>query len=138
MLSFEDTTAAFAYIACAQTPRSLQAFAASVEPPQNSYFMRAVPIAINILGAMEKVDRTLPAHVAFDSPNRIIAMLQNAGPEAVTAQPVTLRLLPPDDAQQTAELSREIRPANCALKPFQPNATDGMSREFYCRRTGGL
>lgn len=124
VMFFEDTTAAFTNIARALVPGAPLTFAAWGPASQNPYFLHAAAISTKILGPMEKVDRTLPGPFAFEDSARIIPILQAAGLQDVSVDPIALDLCPPGDPQQTAELLCQIGPANRALNHFEPNKTD--------------
>lgn len=124
VMFFADTTAAFANIARALAPGAAITMASWAPPAQNPYFMLPAAAATQILGPMEKVDRTLPGPFAFENETRIIPMLQAAGLIDVTMEPVPLYLTPRGNVAQVAELCCQIGPATRALTHFDASDAD--------------
>lgn len=120
VMFFEDTTAAFANMAKALRPGAPLTMAAWGPAPQNPFFMKPAAIATEILGPMEKTDRTLPGPFAFEDRDRIIPMLQTAGLADVSAEPVNLHLTPTGTPHEMAEVLCQIGPAERALRHFEP------------------
>ncbi len=124
VMFFADTTAAFANMAKALVPGAPITFAAWGPAPQNPYFMTPAAIATQILGPMEKLDRTQPGPFAFEDPARIIPMLQAAGLRDVSVEPVALHLTPPGTVEDAATIISRIGPADRAIRHFAANAAD--------------
>lgn len=120
VMFFEDTFAAFANMAKALRPGAPLTMAAWGPAPQNPFFMKPAAIATDILGPMEKTDRTLPGPFAFEDRDRIIPMLQAAGLADVSAEPVNLHLTPSGTPHEMAEVLCQIGPAERALRHFEP------------------
>lgn len=124
VMFFEDSTQAFANMARALTPAATLTFAAWGPAPQNPYFMDAAAVATQILGCMEKTDRTLPGPFAFEDSARVIPMLAAAGLKDITCQPHEVGLTAQGDAREVAHLLTQIGPADRALRHFNPSAED--------------
>jgi len=124
VMFFDDTTAAFSNMARALAPGAPLTFAAWGPAPQNPYFMQPAMISSQILGPMDKMDRTLPGPFAFEDDQRIIPMLRAAGLQDVSVDPVSLHLTPPGTAQKTAELMCMIGPAERTLSHYEATDTD--------------
>lgn len=124
VMFFEDTTAAFANMAKALVPGAPLTFAAWGPAPQNPYFMKPAAISTEILGPMEKMDRTLPGPFAFEDSERIIPMLQAAGLTDISVDPVALNLTPPGTVQDAAKIISRIGPAERTLAHYNADETD--------------
>ncbi|WP_223428631.1 class I SAM-dependent methyltransferase [Tateyamaria pelophila] len=124
VMFFDDTTAAFSNISRALAPGASLTFAAWGPAPQNPYFMQPAKIASEVLGPMDKMDRTLPGPFAFEDHVRIIPMLQAAGLQDVLVDPVSLHLTPPGTVQETAEKMCQIGPAERTLTHYEATDAD--------------
>ena len=122
VMFFADPVLSFGRMAAQLTPGARISFAAWGQIPENPFFTLPARAARATLGAMPKSDPDAPGPFAFRDPERIQAILTQAGFAEVRCEVAKIDLTPAGSVEDLAQQMCDIGPAGGAITHFEPNA----------------
>jgi SAM-dependent methyltransferase len=118
VMFFADPVAAFANMARALTPGARVTFAAWGQIPNNPFFTCPAQAARAVIGAPPKSDPDAPGPFAFRDPERVTAILREAGLQDVSCEVAEVALTPQGDPAAFSEVCLAIGPGSVAIRHF--------------------
>lgn len=122
VMFFADPVLSFSRMAAQLTPGARISFAAWGQIPENPFFTLPARAARATLGAMPKSDPDAPGPFAFRDPERIQAILTQAGFAEVRCEVAKIDLTPAGSVEDLAQQMCDIGPAGGAITHFEPSA----------------
>lgn len=127
VMFFADSVAAFANMAKGLKPGAQVSFASWGQIPNNPFFVDAAQAARDALGPIPRADPDEPGPFAFRDPERVLAILSDAGLNAPAVDVIELHLTPAGTVQDFADRALAIGPVEATLRhydatPAQANA----------------
>ena len=118
VMFFADSVAAFANMAQALKPGAQVSFASWGQIPNNPFFVDAAQAAREALGPIPRADPDEPGPFAFRDPERVLAILSDAGLQSPAVDVVDLHLTPPGTVQDFADRAIAIGPVEATLRHY--------------------
>ena len=122
VMFFADPVLSFRRMAAQLTPGARISFAAWGQIPENPFFTLPARAARATLGAMPKSDPDAPGPFALRDPERIQAILTQAGFAEVRCEVAKIDLTPAGSVDDLAQQMCDIGPAGGAVTHFEPSA----------------
>lgn len=119
VMFFADPVASFAAMASQLSPGARICFAAWGQIPENPFFTLPARAARAVLGPTEKSDPDAPGPFAFRDPERVLAILTDAGFAEVSCEVVKLGLTPAGSVEELAEQMCDIGPASGTIRDYE-------------------
>lgn len=119
VMFFADPILSFTRMAAQLSPGARLSFASWGQIPENPFFTLPARAARATLGAMPKSDPDAPGPFAFRDPERVEAILREAGFADITCEVTALHLTPTGTVEDLAEQMCDIGPASGAITYFE-------------------
>ncbi len=119
VMFFADPVLSFTRMAAQLSPGARLSFAAWGQIPENPFFTLPARAARTTIGAMPKSDPDAPGPFAFRDPERVKAILSEAGFADITCEVTALDLTPAGSVDDLAQQMCDIGPASGAITHFE-------------------
>lgn len=123
LMFFDDPVAGFRNIAHNLRPGARMTFATWGTIKENPYFTHAAQAARAVLGPVPKTDPDAPGPFAFRAPDRVLAILKEAGLKNSAVDVQTLHLTPSGSLDDFTDMAMQIGPAPGALAHHNADAS---------------
>ena len=133
IMFFADPVSAFANMARALKPGGQLTFATWGQIANNPFFTLPAQVARASIGAPPKTDPDQPGPFAFRDPDRVLAILTDAGLQNAACDVAQIALTPQGTVAEMATLCLQIGPADSALK--HANATPTQTAALHAALT---
>lgn len=129
VMFFEDPVAAFANMARALRPGGRLVFAAWGPAAEVAWFGIPSGIAVARLGRPAPLDPTAPGPLAFQDPERVVAMMQAGGLPGARCLTQTVALTPPGDIAEAARFAVRLGPVARIMAERNGTEADALAIE---------
>ncbi len=129
VMFFEDPIAAFANMALALKPKGRLVFAAWAPPAQVPWFSIPVNVAIARLGKPTPTDPNAPGPMAFQNPERVLKLMDQAGLKNPRCLSETVDLTPPGTLAEVTAFATRVGPASRIMAEFSATDADAAAIE---------